>query len=69
MRGARPFWTRRAWVHASPRDWAVIAFHLTRYGGLFEDGSEAAEDRLDAWLEGGSEDSNNVLQLDTRKLR
>jgi hypothetical protein len=36
---------------------------------LFEDGSEAAVDRLDALLGGGSKDSDNVLQLDTRKLR
>jgi hypothetical protein len=46
-----------------------VAFTLTRYGGLFEDGSEAAVDRLDALLGGGSKDSNNVLQLDGRKLR
>ena len=38
-------------------------------GGLFEDGSEAAVDRLDVLLGGVSKDSNNVLQLDTRKLR
>jgi len=46
-----------------------VAFSLTRYGGLFEDGSEAAVDRLDALLGGGSKDSDNVLQLDTRKPR
>jgi hypothetical protein len=46
-----------------------VAFTLTRYGGLFEDGSEAAVDRLDALLGGGSKDSDNVLQLDTRNLR
>jgi integrase len=46
-----------------------VAFTLTRYGGLFEDGSEAAVDRLDALLRGGSKDSDNVLQLDMRKLR
>ena len=46
-----------------------VAFTLTRYGGLFEDGSEAAVDRLDALLGGGSKDSDNVLQLDTRKPR
>ena len=53
-------------------EWAghnSVAFTLTRYGGLFEDGSEAAVDRLDALLGGGSKDSDNVLQLDTRKLR
>ena len=27
-----------------------VAFTLTRYGGLFEDGAEAAIDRLDALL-------------------
>ena len=42
---------------------------LTRYGSLFEDGSEAAVDRLDTLLGGGSKDSDNVLQMDTRKLR
>jgi integrase len=34
-------------------DWAghnSVAFTLTRYGGLFEDGSDAAVDRLDALL-------------------
>jgi hypothetical protein len=39
------------------------------YGGLFEDGSEAAVDRLDVLQGGVSKDSDNVLQLDTRKLR
>jgi integrase len=36
-------------------EWAghnSVAFTLTRYGGLFEDGSDAAVDRLDALLEG-----------------
>ena len=46
-----------------------VAFTLTRYGGPFEDGSEAAADRLDALLGRGSENSDNVLKLDTRKLR
>jgi integrase len=53
-------------------EWAghnSVAFTLTRYGGLFEDSSEAAVDRLDALLGGGPKDSDNVLQLDTRKLR
>ena len=52
-------------------EWAghnSVAFTLTRYGGLFEDGSEAAVDRLDALLGGDSKDSDNVLQLNTRKL-
>ena len=38
-------------------EWAghnSVAFTLTRYGGLFEDGSDAAIDRLDALLGGGS---------------
>ena len=53
-------------------EWAghnSVAFTLTRYGGLFEDGSEAAVDRLDTLLGGGSKASDNVLQMDTRKLR
>jgi hypothetical protein len=53
-------------------EWAghnSVAFTLTRYGGLFEDGPEAAVDRLDALLGGGSNDSDNVLQLNMRKLR
>jgi hypothetical protein len=53
-------------------EWAghnSVAFTLTRYGGLFEDGSGAAVDRLDTLLGGGSKDSDNVLQMDTRKLR
>jgi hypothetical protein len=53
-------------------EWAghnSVAFTLTRYGGLFEDGSDAAVDRLDALLGGALKQSDNVLQLDTRKLR
>jgi hypothetical protein len=53
-------------------EWAghnSVAFTLTRYGGLFEDGSEAAVDRLDVLLRGASKDSDNVLQMNTRKLR
>ena len=53
-------------------EWAghnSVAFTLTRYGSLFEDGSEAAVDRLDTLLGGGSKGSHNVLQMDTRKLR
>ena len=53
-------------------EWAghnSVAFTLTRYGGLFDDGSKAAVDRLDTVLGGGSKDSDNVLQMDTRKLR
>jgi len=38
-------------------------------GGLFENGSEAAVDRLDLLLGGSSKVSGNVLQMDTRKLR
>jgi hypothetical protein len=45
-----------------------VAFTLTRYGGLFEDGTEAAVDRLDALLGGAPKDSDNVLQLEPRKL-
>ena len=36
-------------------EWAghnSVAFTLTRYGGLFEDGTDAAVDRLDALLDG-----------------
>jgi len=53
-------------------EWAghnSVAFTLTRYGGLFEGGSDAAVDRLDALLGDTSKDSDNVLHLDTRKLR
>jgi hypothetical protein len=53
-------------------EWAghnSVAFTLTRYGGLFEDDSEAAVNRLDALLGGALKDSNNVVLLDTRKLR
>jgi integrase len=46
-----------------------VAFTLTRYGGLFEGGSDAAVDRLDALPGDTSKDSDNVLHLDTRKLR
>jgi hypothetical protein len=36
-------------------EWAghnSVAFTLTRYGGLFEDNTDASIDRLDALLEG-----------------
>ena len=58
-----------------------VAFTLTRYGGLFENGSETAVDRQDLLrrgsstvsgnlLRGGSSTvSGNLLHLDTRKLR
>ena len=52
-------------------EWAghnSVTFALTRYGGLFENGSETAVDRLDL-LGGSSKVSGNVLHLDTRKLR
>jgi len=46
-------------------EWAghnSVAFTLTRYGGLFEDGSDAAIDRLDTLL-GGALRPNNVMSL------
>ncbi len=46
-------------------EWAghnSVAFTLTRYGGLFEDGSEAAVDRLDALLGAGPE-AGRVVEL------
>jgi hypothetical protein len=49
-------------------EWAghnSVAFTLTRYGGLFEDGSDAAVDRLDALFSGGDE-SGGVVQLRRR---
>jgi hypothetical protein len=46
-----------------------VAFTLTRYGGLFENGSETAADWLDLLLGGSSKVSGNVLHLATRKLR
>ena len=48
-------------------EWAghhSVAFTLTRYGGLFEDGPEAAVDRLDVLLGGAPMRSDNVIQLD-----
>ena len=53
-------------------EWAghnSVAFTLTRYGGLFEDGSDAAVDRLDALLGEGLKESDNVLRRHTRNLR
>lgn len=47
-------------------EWAghnSVAFTLTRYGGLFEDGSDAAVDRLDSLLSADSGRSGNVRQL------
>ena len=49
-------------------EWAghnSVAFTLTRYGGLFEDGSDAAVDRLDALL---NRDPNNLPDQDSRQL-
>ena len=40
-----------------------VAFTLTRYGGLFEDGSEAADDRLDALLGSVSKTPGNSPPL------
>ena len=65
-------WSRLDVTSREVSEWAGhnnVAFTLTRYGGLFEDGSEAAVNRLDALLGGASKDSDSVLQLDTRKLR
>jgi integrase len=62
---ARSLFSRRAWEPAAARaGLSGVTFHglrhsfvaiftLTRYGGLFEDGSGAAVDRLDALLGGG----------------
>lgn len=43
-----------------------VAFTLTRYGGLFEDGSDAAVDRLDELL-GQRQESGGVTSLRTRE--
>ena len=40
-----------------------VAFTLTRYGGLFEDGSDEAVDRLDALLGGADLASSDVVEL------
>ena len=40
-----------------------MAFTLTRYGGLFEDGSDEAVDRLDALLGGADPASAEVVEL------
>jgi integrase len=40
-----------------------VAFTLTRYGGLFEDGSDEAVDRLDALLGGADPASADVIEL------
>ncbi len=50
-------------------EWAghnSVAFTLTRYGGLFEDGTEAAVDRLDTLL-GGSQ-SRSVVAIDRGQI-
>jgi hypothetical protein len=40
-----------------------VAFTLTRYGGLFEDGSDEAVSRLDALLSGPAEAPETVIPL------
>ena len=50
-------------------DHSNVTFTLTRYGGLLENGSETAVDRLDLLLRGSSKVSGNVLHLDSWKLR
>lgn len=40
-----------------------VAFTLTRYGGLFEDGSDEAVDRLDSLLIGKTSGGSNVVEL------
>ena len=45
-------------------EWAghnSVAFTLTRYGGLFEDGSAEAVERLDALLSPASDESNRPV--------
>ncbi len=44
-----------------------VAFTLTRYGGLFEDGSDEAVDRLDALLGNVGQPGGLVLPLARRK--
>ena len=47
-------------------EWAghnSMAFTLTRHGGLFEDGSDTAIDRLDALLGGAYGAPENVVPL------
>jgi hypothetical protein len=51
-------------TNAAVRSWVA---EMRAAGGLFEDGSEAAVDRLDVLLGGGSKDSYNVVLLDTRE--
>jgi integrase len=53
-------------------EWAghnSVAFTLTRYGGLFEDGSDAAIDRLDALLGSGSKTPENSPPLHAADFR
>ena len=40
-----------------------VAFTLTRYGGLFEDGSDEAVSRLDTLLTGPAEAPERVIPL------
>jgi len=51
-------------------EWAghnSVAFTLTRYGGLFEDGSDAAIDRLDALLGAGLPSAGGPGQAEASK--
>ena len=53
-------------------EWAgpnSVAFTLTRYGGLFEDGSDAAIDRLDALLGAALPSAEGPAEPGTSKSR
>ncbi len=46
-----------------------VAFTQTRYGGLFEDGSDEAESRLDALLSGPAGPLERVISLQRGERR
>ena len=60
----RSLFSRRVWRPAAQRaGHNNVVFTLTRYGGLFEDGSDEAVGRLDALLSGSADAPERVIPL------
>ena len=66
---SRSSWRLDATFAKSPRaGHKSVAFTLTRYGGLFDEGTERAVDRLDALLSDPHDASTGAHKRDDRRL-